>query len=371
MKTLRKLAALVLAGALCMSTFTGCGINPEETAATLGEETVSLGLVNLMAKYQKASMDDTYQLYASYFGVDDLWNVDLYGSGATTKENLLTSVMEYLHDMYTLKAHMADYSVELTDEDEQKIKAAATAFMTSNSEEAIEEFGATQELVEQLLTLYTIEYYMYEAMIADADREVSDEEANMRAFSYIEVGIDGYYDSSYNYKEYTDDEIADIVEQVNKLVAALDDSTLEEAAKEYDYDVTEAAYSTYEDDEDIDETLLAALKELKEGETSGLIKGEDAIYVARIDADTDEEATEDNREAIISTRESELYNEVLDGWQKDDGWTVNESAVAKIEFHHIFTQVDSSTETESESGSETETSSETETTTETESTKAE
>lgn len=366
MKALRKLAALVLAGALCMSVFTGCGINPDETAATLGEETVSLGLVNFMAKYQKASMDDMYALYASYYGVKDLWNVDLYGSGSTTKENLVTSVMSYFHDLYTLKAHMSDYNVTLSSEDEQKIKEAATTFMTSNSEAAIKEFGATQELVEELLTLYTIEYYMYEAITADTDREVSDEEANMRGFSYIEVGIDGYYDSSYNYVEYTDEEIEDITKKVNKIVESLGESTLEEVAEEYDYDVTEAAYSTYEDDEDIDEDLLKALKELKEGETSGLIKGEKYIYVARIDADTDKEATEDNRDAIIASRESELYGDVLEGWQKDDGWTVNKSAVAKIEFHHVFTQDDGSTETESDSSteSESETSSETETTTE-------
>ncbi len=365
MKAIKKLAALVLTGALCMSVFAGCGIDAEKTAATYGEETVTLGFVNFMAKYQKAAMDDTYQLYASYFGVDDLWDTDLYGSGSTMKESLLTSIMSYLHDMYTLKAHMSDYNVTLSTEDEQKIKDAATAFMTSNTEDALEEMGATQEYAESLLTLYTIEWYMYNAIIADTDYNVSDEEANMRGFSYVEIAIDGSYDSSYNWTDYTEEEVAAFKETASKMVKEIAESTLEDVAEAYDYDVTTDAYATYEDDDSMDETLLAALKALKEGEVSDVIETEDALYIVRIDADTDEEATEENREAIIADRETALYEEVMKGWQENDGWTVDESAVATIDFHHVFTQ---ETETESETGSEKETGSEATSETESETT---
>ena len=93
MKALRKLAALVLAGALCMSMLVGCGIDPEETAATYGEEQVSLGFVNFMAKYQKSTADD---LYVGYFGTG-VWDYDMSGSGVTLKEQLLAySEKEFL-----------------------------------------------------------------------------------------------------------------------------------------------------------------------------------------------------------------------------------------------------------------------------------
>ena len=38
---LKRLAALVLAGAMCLTSLVGCGVKPEETAATLGDQTVS------------------------------------------------------------------------------------------------------------------------------------------------------------------------------------------------------------------------------------------------------------------------------------------------------------------------------------------
>ena len=348
-----------------MSTFAGCGINPEETAATLGDQKVSLGLVNFMCKYQKAAMDD---LYVGYFG-EGVWDSDMTGSGTTLQESLIDSVVVSLHDLYTLKAHMADYEVVLTDEQEKAIKDAATAFMTSNSAEAIEEFGATEELVIEMLTLYTIQMDMYNAIIEDTDREVSDEEANMRGYSYIAIDLEGATVDG-KYTEYTEEEVAAVKEKVNKMAEALTGgSTLEDVAKEYDYEVEESAYSTKTDDESIDEELLKAMKKLKEGETSALIEGDDdMLYFARIDADTDEEATEENREAIIAEREAELYDEVMTKWQKEDGWVEYEDVLAQIDFHHIFTQDDGSTETESESetGTDTETESETESETGTE-----
>ena len=79
---------------------------------------------------------------------------------------------------------------------------------------------------------------------------------------------------------------------------------------------------------------------LKEGEVSKLVETDSAYYFVRIDADTDKEATEKNKESIIAEREGKLYSDVLDGWQKDDGWTVDKDVLAKIDFHHILTQTD-------------------------------
>ena len=64
---LKKLAALVLAGVLCLSAFTGCGMDANKTVATLGEENISVGIANFICKYQKVMMDD---MYLSYFGED-------------------------------------------------------------------------------------------------------------------------------------------------------------------------------------------------------------------------------------------------------------------------------------------------------------
>lgn len=343
----KRLAALVLAGALCLSAFTGCGIDANETVATLGEQKVSAGIANFMSKYQKASVDD---IYTAYYGTN-VWQMDLSGSGETLEESLKASVMDTIHDLYTLKAHMADYKVTLTEEDEKKIDEAVAAFLADNSKDALKELGATEDIVKEMLTLYTIQWKMHEAIIADTDRKVSDEEANMRGISYIAISKSGYYNDKGSYVAFTSDEKTKLKDTVKKMEEALADKKLEDVAKEYDYKVTDDAYA--KDDTGFDTTLLKAMDALKEGEVSKLVDTTSTYYFVRIDEDTDEKATEENKETIIEKRENELYTKVLDGWQKEDGWTVDEKVLAKIDFHHVLTQTDPN-KSESESVESTE-----------------
>lgn len=337
---LKKLAALVMAGVLCMSAFTGCGVKSEEPVATLGEEIVTFDIANFLCKYQKATVDD---LYMMYFG-QSAWAYDITGSGHTLEEDLEEAVMEVLHDLYTLKAHIADYNVVITPEEEAAIEEAVHAFMEGNSAEAIEEFGATEDVVKEVLTLYTIQAKMFDAMTADVDRVVSDEEANMRGYSYISIGLEGEYNSSGTYVDYTDAEVAELKETASNMEKALEGSDLETVAEENGYAVSESAY--VKGDTSIGEELVAALDALQEGEVSGQIVTDSEIYFVRIDTDIDEEATASNRESIIAEREDERFNELMEEWQKEDGWDVKENIVEKIDFHNIFTQTSESTEDE-------------------------
>ena len=120
--------------------------------------------------------------------------------------------------------------------------------------------------------------------------------------------------------------------------------SLETVAEEFGYEVTSSAYA--KDDTSLDETLLTVMNDLKEGDVSKVIETETALYFVRIDADTDEVATEANRQSIIAEREAVLYEEVLNAWQENDGWTVDESVVAKIDFHNVFTQIETTEDVE-------------------------
>ena len=94
-----------------------------------------------------------------------------------------------------------------------------------------------------------------------------------------------------------------------------------------------------------------------------------------ISTETDETATETNRNSIITERENTLYTEVLEGWQTDDGWKLDEKKLEQIKFKNNFTQTTESTESEAvetteSTGTETEGTETTETTESTESTES-
>ena len=348
----KKITAVLLSTALAASVLTGCGLNKNEVVATLGSTQVKMGLVNFMCRYEQAGMDD---LYRSYFG-EDVWQTDLYGSGETMEETVKDEVMEYLHELYALADadHMAEYGVELTDEENAKITEVASTFMAANSKEALNEMGATQDIVEEMLRLFTIKSKMDVAIQETADTEVSDEEANMRAFTMASAGISTYLDSStYTYVEYTEDEVAEITEAMDNLYAEIQGGAdWETAADELGITVTTDTYDA--DDDTLEDAVKEALDGLKEGETSSLITTEEAIYIVRLDSECDEEATEENRENIIATRKEDKYEEVLTAWEEEDGWTVKESALNKISFKNVFTQETETEEAATESATEAE-----------------
>ena len=338
----KKSTALLLAAAMAVMTLGGCGsINKDAIVATMDGAEVTLGVANFLCRYAQAGSDDYYAYYASYYGYDTdyIWSEDLFSSGSTAQEDTKDSIMESLHEMYTLKVHMDDYDVELTEEEEAAITEAATTFMESNSEEALEALGATQEIVEEVLTLYTIQSKMYDEIIKDADTDISDEEANMRGYSYIRQSISGSYevddDGNYSYVEYTDDEVEQFEEDFTAMYEAVEDgSDFDEVAEEYGYTVSTDAYAA--DDDSLDEDLLAELDELAEGEYA-LVTLDSYYYLVRLDSETDEEATEENRETLIEEAEEAYYEEVLADWQEDDGWTIKKGQLKKIQFDNLFT----------------------------------
>lgn len=330
----KKLAALVLAGALCLTSLVGCGVKADETAATLGDQKITAGVVNFICKYVKIAYDDTY---VGLLG-EDFWSQDLYGYGTTMEEDIKEYMMDYVHELYTMKAHMADYNVEITADEEAAIKKAAAAFLAANTPEAIEEMGATEEIVAEMLTLYTINAKMYEVIGATADHNVTDEEANMRGITIVEIDLQGEYNDKGTYVKYTDEQVKAVKLKAEKINTEMASVGLKETAKQNGYTASETAYSTT--DTSIDSTLLKAMNAKKAGESTGIVETKTAMYIVTIDEETDKEATEDNREAIIAERESKRVQEELTKWQKDDGWKVNESVVNRIEFHNILTAVD-------------------------------
>ena len=162
----KKAMALILAGALCASVFTGCGINKNATAATMKNQTVTMGVANFLCRYEQAAMEDLYKMYLGGSGsTDNIWSKDLSGNGTTLEDSTKDQAMEELHEMYTLQQHMSDYNVEITDDDKAAIKEAAQKFISANSKEALDEMGATEDVVEEVLTLYTIRNKMKKLFI--------------------------------------------------------------------------------------------------------------------------------------------------------------------------------------------------------------
>ena len=309
----KKLTACALAAAMAASVaLTGCGNSIDQNAvgATLNGEDISLGLMNFIAKYQQAISDANY---LAYFGAD-MWSMEY--DGTTMEDSTKDSVLDMIETIYLLEDHMADYGVEITEEETASIEEAAKQFMSDNSDKAIRQMGKMQNAI-------------YDA----SDATVTDEEAAQRTFSYFTASVTKGTDEDGNSVEYTDEEKEAFAEEMETIAADAKED-FDGVAEEHGYTVSTYTYGA--DETTMDEAVIAAADALAEGEVSDLITTDTNYYVIRLDDEFDEEATEQEKEALLNQKKSEEYTEICDGYKEEADFQVNEEEWAKVKFNRLF-----------------------------------
>ena len=180
----KKAAALGLSTCLALGALSGCSKKNEfdasKTAITVNGDEISVGLVKFASHYIQAQYET---LYAN-FGYTGIINQDLYGNGTTLGDSLKSSMQEELKQMLLAEQHMEEYGVTLSDEQKKAASDAAAAFLEENDAELLENMSADQETVERYLILQAKKALMEDAMVADVDTEVSDEDAAQRRLRY-------------------------------------------------------------------------------------------------------------------------------------------------------------------------------------------
>lgn len=341
--------AAVLAGVLAAGMLTGCGggksdekLDGTKTVATVDGTEIPMGVVSIAARQQQAQMD---AMYASFTGSGvNIWDtVADEESGETYGEQAVKDTLKQVELMYIMKDKAADYKVEVTEEDEKAIAEAAKAFIEANSEETIAELAVTEEQVKTYLELQTYRQRMYDAIMDEAEVEVTDEEANQSSFTYVSISTSG--------EELTEDDIKKKKEQAQEILDKMkEDPTgdMSEVAKAVDesYSALTGTFTTAESKEEDEDSayypneVLEVLRELKEGEMAPeVIETDTGYYVVRLDKKLDEEATESKRESLESEKRTEYYTETTEKWLEDAEIKADDKVLEtlKITDTHKFT----------------------------------
>lgn len=352
MKTMTKRTAVaVLTGVMAVGMLTGCGekkLDGTKTVATVDGTEIPLGIVSLSVREGQAQ---TEAMYKSFMGGQDysIWSMDAE-DGKTYGEQAVEQSLKDVELMYIMKEKAADYNVEVTDDDEQKIADAAAAFMAANSEETLQELAVSEDQIKTYLELQTYKSRMHDPLIADVDKDVSDEEAQQSSFDYVSIST----------ADLSDDEIKQKKEDAQKILddlkAAGSDGDLNEIAKSVDdsYSSVSGTFDTNEDaakedsDEESDSSssssaypdeVMKVLRTLKDGEIGpDVIETDTSYYVVKLDKVNDEEATETKKQSIISTRENKLYTDTTEKWLDDADINVEKKVLKtlKVTDNHKF-----------------------------------
>ena len=352
MKTMTKKTAVVaLAGVMAAGMLTGCGekeLDGTKTVATVDGTEIPLGMLSLSVREGQAQAE---AMYKSFMGGSDysIWGTEAE-EGKTYGEQAVEQALEDIELMCILKEKAADYDVEITEDDEKAIADAAAAFMSANTEDTLKTLAVTEDQVKTYLELETYKSRMHDPIIADVDKNVSDEEAQQSSFNYVSIST----------SDLSDDEIKQKKEDAQKILDGLNadpDGDFSEIAKSVDdsYTVLSGSFDTNEDaseedSDDEDETtasssnypdeVMKVLRTLKDGEVGpDVIEADSAYYVVKLDKVNDEDATATKKESIISTRENELYTETTDKWMDEADIKVEKKVLKtlKVTDNHKFT----------------------------------
>ena len=327
--------ALVVAG-LCVSMalgMVGCGSKPldgSQVVATVGEKEMTLGEANFLLRYQQAQ---TEAYYESLLGITGIYEQDLYGTGTSYGYEFKSDVMEQLQEYYIVEEKAADYGVALTEEEKTAITEAATAFLKANDKDVKEQMTADEATVERVLTLMTIRSKVAAVVKSEANVTITDEEAAQRGFSYITVSK-GSEDTAL-----TEEEIQSYKDKLIAVAASVKEgNAMDGAAVEQGL----TAYAgTYGEGTDLyyAAELIAALDAIKEGEVTEVIETETALYLAVVTAEVDAEATENRKETLLSSAQTEYYNALLETWKAEYPVTVNEAVWEQVVFDRSYDTV--------------------------------
>ena len=376
-----KAVCVMLSASMAAMGLTGCGsenVDGTKTAITVNDESITLGQANFMLRYQQATMYNYYSRMYSMYGMQ--MPSEMYDKegddGKTTGETFKEQSLETIEKELLMRQHAEEYGISLTDEEKQQAKEAAQAFADKNGDDVMKKLHATVEDIQDALELYVIQTRIYDPIIADVDTEVSDEEAKQTSISYITVSTAGTEkDDDGKTIDLTDEEKAAKKEIAQRFLDLLKESEDPATASFTDLrkelndqlnaentaDSTDSADSTDEsssssdassastssssdsdsssevsyltssetsfgtgsekDDDDtcsLGDKVAEEAAKLKDGEYyDGVIEGDDAYYVIRVDKAFDEDKTESRRQTIISNRKSDKYNDTLDGWVKE------------------------------------------------------
>ncbi|MGN0354333.1 MAG: hypothetical protein ACI4EI_04580 [Muricoprocola sp.] len=301
----KKIIAVTLCAGMTASLLTGCAASLKSSDIVAVNEgvNITLGEACVMLRYNQA---ETQNYLGGLFGDGNLFQQDLTGSGEAYGDIVKESVMHDLQDMTNLEAHMADYDVEITADEQAAIEAAAKQFIADNDEKTLKAMYADETSVARALTLYTIQSKMEDAIKAGADTEVSDEDAAQKTIEYVFLD----FPEEETEEETTEAASEETEEEATEAVSEeTEEETTEAVSEETEEETTEAASEETEE-----ETTEAASEEIEE----------------ETEAPAEEELTEAQQEVVAKAQE------IMDA--VDSGSTLEEAVTAADETLSVSTE---------------------------------
>lgn len=326
----KRVTALGLAGMLAVTGLTGCGsMNNDDVVATVGESEIKLGVANFYARMQQAQYE-TY--YAGMMGTtgEELWAKET--DGKTYEQSVKSDMIKSLENIYILEQHASEYEVVLSEDEKKAIDKAAEEFDENNALEDKEAVSGYNKYVKKVLELLTIQSKMEDAMTADVDTEVSDDEAAQKAMKYVFYSYTkDENDSTSTMSETEKTEVKKKATDFAEKLKNSDTKDIDAVANEAGMEVQTATFDSESTSPNAD-LVKAADALTAEGDVTDTIETDSGIYVAKVTSFLDRTATDAKKQSIVEERKKDQYDDLLKKWRKKTDINLNKRVWKKVDF---------------------------------------
>ena len=273
---------LAIAGTTLLS---GCGINEDATLVDInnGEDSISLGYGNFVARYTQSMYDMTY---LSYMGTD-MWTQE--EDGTTLEDNVKESVMEAMEEDYLLQKHADDYDIALTDEEKASI------------DELLAERASKQQEVQDLAASTSDNISSYVSQISASQEEAAELTAEINN---------------------ADNSIAQLVQQAEEEKAAREAAQAKAEAEAEAQAAQEQESTDSSESESYDET--DSYEESSDTDSSDDTYSEDTSYDE--EADSEDSYSEDSDTSYDESEDTSDYEDTADSSASDDSQSSSDSS---------------------------------------------
>lgn len=303
------LAAVMAAVSVLLA---ACGRNGTRVVFTAGPQEDEVFLINAEACKLPELMvllTTTQNQYENVYG-EEIWNAS--HEGVTLEENVKETVLARLAQIKTMYLLALEQGVELTEEETQRIDAAAEEYFASLNEEEIGLMGVTLDTVKKLYMEYTMADKVYGQIIQEINPEISDDEA--RTITVQHILIRTYYMDGEERVPYTE------TEKQEAYAKAL--SVYEEAVGGQDFEGLAVKYS--EDDTitlsfrkgQVEKEFEDAAFALETNGISQVVATSEGYQIIKCINTFNREETDANKILIVEERRREVFNQEYDAFVK-------------------------------------------------------
>ena len=323
-KIVKRAACAVMALTLALGMMTGCSTskdlktqNGNKVLFTYDDKEVTLKEAWIYAKMTAAQYE---RYYSSMYG-EDFWHIpistDEDGNQLTFEDNIKQQVISQIKQIIVLNKKAEEYKVSITDEEKEACAGYAKAFAESAEGAAVlKECGASEEDMARIYEENKLASKVQEAAVADVDTKVSDDEARKTTIARV-VYATTKTDDDGKTVDLKDDEKKEVLKKAQAALKKIKGGTsLEDVAKEAEYTNTTETFSAGQSEEG--EKFEKKLAKMKDGDLMDeVMECENGYVVARLTAYTDRDATDHNKEDIVSHRQQEAFNTKYEEWTAD------------------------------------------------------